>query len=108
IVVSTSKGVTVVPVREIDWIEAADNYARIWTGGKSYLLRESLSDLVQRVESHGFARAHRKALVRLSGVRTLTSTNGELVAELHSGATIEVSRRRRAAFTAAVKRVTVP
>src|SRR6058998_2638437 len=30
IVVSTARGATVVPLREIDWIEAADNYARIW------------------------------------------------------------------------------
>src|SRR6202521_3803364 len=35
IVVSTSRGVTVLAIREIDWIEAADNYARIWTGGRS-------------------------------------------------------------------------
>lgn len=104
IVVSTSKGVTVVPIREIDWIESADNYARIWTGGKSYLLRESLGDLEKRVEQHGFARAHRKALVRLDGVKALSSAAGELVVELQSGATIEVSRRRRAAFSAAVRR----
>lgn len=107
IVVSTSRGVTVVPVREIDWIESADNYARVWTGGKSYLLRESLGDLEKRVERHGFARAHRKALVRLAGVRALLSSGGELVAELQSGAKIDVSRRRRAAFTAAVRSSTV-
>src|SRR6058998_2641455 len=32
IVVATPRGAAVLPVREIDWIEAADNYARIWTG----------------------------------------------------------------------------
>jgi two-component system LytT family response regulator len=104
IVVSSSRGVAVVPLREIDWIESADNYARIWTSGKSYLLRESLGDLEKRVKPHGFARAHRKALVRLAGVRELSSTGGELVARLESGASIDVSRRRRAAFSSAVKR----
>jgi two-component system LytT family response regulator len=108
IVVSTSRGVTMVPVREIDWIESADNYARIWTNGKSYLIRESLGDLEKRVEQHGFARAHRKALVRLAGVRALSASAGELVAELESGATIEVSRRRRAAFMAAIRSFIVP
>jgi two-component system, LytTR family, response regulator len=107
IVVSTSRGVTVVPVREIDWIESADNYSRIWTGAKSYLLRESLGDLEQRVGRHGFARAHRKALVRVAGVRALSSSGGELIAELKSGATVEVSRRRRASFTAAVRASTL-
>lgn len=104
IVVTTSKGVTVVPIREIDWIESADNYARIWTGGKSFLLRESLGELERRVEPHGFARAHRKALVRLSAVKMLTTAGGELAAHLGSGVRIEVSRRRRAAFAAAVRR----
>lgn len=107
IVVSTSRGVTVVPLREIDWIESADNYARIWANGKSYLLRESLGELEHRVKPHGFARAHRKALIRLAGVRALSAGSGELVAELESGEKIEVSRRRRAAFTAAVRSFTV-
>ena len=43
IVVSTARGAIVLPLREIDWIEAADNYARLWSGGRSYLLRESLA-----------------------------------------------------------------
>src|SRR5262245_29849202 len=32
IVVSTARGTRVLPLREIDWIEAADNYARVWIG----------------------------------------------------------------------------
>src|SRR5258706_13554938 len=36
IVVTTSRGATVLRVREIDWIEAADNYARLWIGGRSF------------------------------------------------------------------------
>ena len=104
IVVTTSRGTTVVPVREIDWIEAADNYARIWTGGRSYLLREALRVLEARVHAHGFRRAHRRALVRIGAVRKLTWTDeGDLVAVLAAGASIPVSRRRRAAFAAAVR-----
>jgi two-component system, LytTR family, response regulator len=104
VVVTTARGATVLPLREIDWIEAADNYARIWTGGRSYLLREPLRILEQRVAPHGFLRAHRRALVRLSAVRTLAWTEAdELIAVLASGARIPISRRRRAAFAAAVR-----
>lgn len=104
IVVPTSRGTLVVRLREIDWIEAADYYARVWIGGRSYLLRESLEALERRVSSHGFARAHRKALVRVSGVRELRSNaDGDLLALLATGAKIPVSRRRRRAFTAAVR-----
>jgi two-component system LytT family response regulator len=106
IVVSTARGVRVLPLGEIDWIEAADNYARLWMGERSYLLRESLAQLEQRVGAHGFVRAHRQALVRLDGVRALTSGDeGELVAELACGARVPVSRRRRAAFAAAVRKL---
>jgi two-component system LytT family response regulator len=104
IVVTTPRGATVLPVPEIEWIEAADNYARIWTAGRSHLLRESLRELEKRVAPHGFVRAHRRALVPLSRVRELRWTDGgELVAVLGSGVRIPVSRRRRAAFTAAVR-----
>jgi two-component system LytT family response regulator len=104
IVVTTSRGATVLPVREIDWIEAADNYARIWTSGRSYLLREPLRTLEKRIEMQGFVRAHRRALIRLGAVRKLTWTDrGELVAVLGAGTSIPISRRRRAAFAAAVR-----
>jgi len=104
IVVSTARGTLVVPLREIDWIESADNYARIWTGGKSYLLRQSLGALEERIGERGFVRAHRQALVRIDAVQRLTTTDaGECVAVLSSGTRIPVSRRRRAAFAAAVR-----
>lgn len=104
IVVATARGALVLPLREIDWIEAADYYARLWVGQRSYLLRESLAQLEKRVSAHGFARAHRQALVRLDGVRALLSEeDGEAIAVLTNGARVPVSRRRRAAFAAAVK-----
>lgn len=104
IMVSTSRGSLILPLREIDWIEAADNYARLWVGSQSYLLRESLGELERRVSAHGFVRAHRQALVRIDGVRALRpAEGGGLVALLASGAKVPVSRRRRAAFAAAVR-----
>jgi two-component system LytT family response regulator len=104
IVVSTARGAVVVPLGDIDWIEAADNYARLWIGSRSYLLRESLSQLEQRLSSHGFVRAHRQALVNLSQVRALNSGEGdESFALLACGAKVRISRRRRAAFVAAIR-----
>jgi two-component system LytT family response regulator len=111
IVVSTARGASVLRLHEIDWIEAADNYARLWVGGRSYLLRESLGELERRVGKHGFVRAHRQALVRIGGVRALRAEGHEegvrtgpiLVAVLSCGTKVPVSRRRRAAFSAAVQ-----
>jgi two-component system, LytTR family, response regulator len=107
IVVTTARGALVLHLREIDWIEAADYYARVWVGGRSYLLRQSLDQLEERVGAHGFVRAHRSALVRAAGVRAMHATrDGELQALLECGAKVKVSRRRRAAFSAALRSAT--
>lgn len=106
IVVTTARGATVLNLAEIDWIEAAGNYAQLWVGSRSYFLRESLQLLEERVRKHGFIRAHRRALVRIDGVRELTKDrSGALVAALGCGARVPISRRRSAAFAAAVRRL---
>ena len=104
IIVTTSRGATVLHLNEIDWIGAAGNYSQLWVGTRSYFLRESLQLLEERVQKHGFVRAHRRALVRLDGVRELTRTRGgALSAVLESGVRVPISRRRTASFTAAVR-----
>ncbi|MCM3872772.1 MAG: response regulator [Pyrinomonadaceae bacterium] len=104
IVVATSRGSMVLNVSEIDWIEAAGNYVQLWIGRRNYFLRESLQLLEERVRKHGFIRAHRRALVRLDGVRELTRSDaGALFAVLGSGVRIPISRRRSAKFSAAVR-----
>lgn len=104
IVVTTSRGATVLHLNEIDWIEAAGNYSQLWVGTRSYFLRESLQLLEQRVQTNGFIRAHRRALVRLDGVRELTRTRaGGSVAVLESGVRVPISRRRSASFMAAFR-----
>lgn len=106
IVVTTSRGAAVLHASEIDWIEAAGNYVQLWTGKRSYFHRESLQTLAERVAKNGFIRAHRRALVRLEGVRELTRTRaGALIAVLSCGAKIPVSRRRAAAFVTAVRTI---
>ncbi len=104
IVVTTSRGSTVLHLNEIDWIEAAGNYTQLWVGTRSYFLRESLQVLEERAQKHGFIRAHRRALVRLDGVRELTRTRaGGSVAVLESGVRVPISRRRSASFIAALR-----
>jgi two-component system LytT family response regulator len=105
IVVTTTRGATVLHLNEIDWIEAAGNYSQLWVGTRSYFLRESLQFLEQRVQKNGYIRAHRRALVRLEGVRELTRTRGGAsVAVLESGMRVPISRRRSASFTAALRK----
>jgi two-component system, LytTR family, response regulator len=104
IVVTTSRGATVLHVGEIDWIESAGNYVQLWIGQRSYFHRESLQQLEERMQKHGFVRAHRRALVRIDAVRELIRTrSGGLVAMLNSGVKVRISRRRAASFTASIR-----
>ncbi len=104
LIVPTTRGVIRVDVDEVEWIEAAGNYVRIWIGDRSYLLRESLQRLTERLSLAGFCRAHRGALIRVAAVRRLARTrDGGLVAELLSGPVIPISRRLRAAVVQRLK-----
>jgi two-component system LytT family response regulator len=106
IAITTSRGTLLVPLGDVDWIESADNYARVWIGARSHLVREPLRALEARAKAHGFRRVHRCALVRLEAVAVVTKAGtGDAVAELRSGARVPISRRRRAAFLAATKGV---
>jgi two-component system LytT family response regulator len=80
----------------VDWVESADNYARLWTGKRSHLLRESLQDLEIALTRHGFLRVHRKALVNVTRLVELRgSAQTGYTAVLSGGERIPVSRERR-------------
>lgn len=81
---------------DVDWIEAADYYARIHTGNKSYLLRETMNELETRLNPEQFFRVHRSAIVNLEKVQEIQPyTRGEHVVIMMSGARVRLSRGRR-------------
>lgn len=90
------------PADEIDWIEAADYYARIHVGSETHLVRESLSSLEERLRP-AFLRVHRSALVNLDRVRELKSDwRNRPAVVLRSGKVLPVSRSRREALERAL------
>ena len=102
--VATPRGSQVLPLHAVEWVESADHYARVWSAGRAYLLREPLDRLEVRMRDAGFLRVHRTALVRVAAVRALRAgEGGGDVVELVSGARVPVARRRRAALAEAVK-----
>lgn len=85
----------VIPVPELEWIEADSYYARLHTGGRSYLLREPLQRLEQRLNPADFLRVHRSAIVNLNRVREIRyEAPGERVLIMASGGHVRVSRTR--------------
>lgn len=55
----------------IDWVEAADNYVEIHSGGKVTLRRMTMRDAANELEGHGFVRIHRRFLVNRSRIRAV-------------------------------------
>jgi two-component system LytT family response regulator len=100
LVVPIATGELVIAVSEIDWIGADDYYARVHVGTKSHLLRESLASLETRLDPRRFARIHRSAIVQIDRIRSIH--NEEAI--LRDGTRLPVSRRRRAAIEALLRR----
>jgi two-component system LytT family response regulator len=90
-----------VPVTDLEWVEAADNYVRLHARGERHLLRETIRSLEGRLDPARFARVHRSAIVNLSRIRELQPTfNGEYVVLLDTGTRLTLSRSYRDAVRA--------
>jgi two-component system LytT family response regulator len=88
-----------VPVADIDWIEAADNYARLHVGPERHLVRETMANLEVRLDPTQFARIHRSSIVNIARIRELQPTfNGEYAVLLSTGAKLTLSRGYRDAL----------
>jgi two-component system, LytTR family, response regulator len=84
---------TFVAVNEIEWIEAADYYACIHIGHKSFMLRETIKQLAASLDPKKFVRVHRSAIVNVNHVRKILRedrTEGWLL--LSNGQRIKMSK----------------
>lgn len=96
LMVKSGGNIHFLPMDEIDWIEAADYYALLHVGGRSYSLRESLSELEAKLDPAKFARIHRSAIVNVERIRQLQpQQTGDYQVILLDGTKIRMSRRRR-------------
>jgi hypothetical protein len=55
----------------IDWVEAADNYVEVHSGGTVTLRRMTMRDAATELERHGFVRIHRRYLVNRSRIHAI-------------------------------------
>jgi len=94
--VKSAGQVSFLKISEIDWIEAADYYSCLHVGGKTHLLRRSMSELDQELDQDAFCRIHRSTIVKLDRVRGLKlNENGEYDVLLDNGTRLRLSRRYR-------------
>ncbi len=92
-----------VNVNDIEWIEAAGNYANLHIGSSLYPMRTTMTKLEQALPVAKFARIHRSAIVNFNQVKTLRPLeSGDYELILLDGTRLSLSRRYRNAFKALV------
>ena len=82
-----------VPVAEVERIEADGDYATLHANGKTWLVRERLHNLAMQLDPRQFHRVHRSSIVRLDMIAELRSlTNRDALLRLRDGSVLRASR----------------
>jgi two-component system, LytTR family, response regulator len=85
--------VHVIPVEQIDYVEAQDDYVSIRAAGRSYLKEQTLGELEVQLAAKGFLRIHRRYILNVSRLAKIElSEKDSRVAVLHDKTELPISR----------------
>ena len=99
ITVKENGRITFIPADDVDWIEAAADYARVHAGKRAPLVRSTMAELEERLDPRWFVRIHRSVIVNVRRIRELQPHfNGEYFVVLHDGTSLKSSRTYRDAL----------
>ena len=102
ILVQTGSGQAVINYGQIDFLESARNYVVVHADDREYLVRDTMSALLDKLVDGNIVRAHRSFAINLDRVREIRSTDSGHVVKLDSGRDVPLSRGYRDAFKAAL------
>jgi len=93
VIVRDGAEIHVIPVEQIDYLEAQDDYVAIHAAGKSWLKQQPLSELATTLDPEQFVRVHRSYVLRLDRLARLEPyAKDSRVAVLADGREVPVSR----------------
>jgi two-component system, LytTR family, response regulator len=93
VVVKDGARVHIIPIAQLEYAEAQDDYVALHSGGKSYLKQQTISSLEASLDPSKFVRVHRSFLINLERVSKIEPyTKDSRLAILASGAQVPVSR----------------
>ncbi len=58
-------------VEKIEWIEAAEYYSCLHSNGRRFMLRQTITDLSDKLDPKRFVRIHRSSIVNLDQIREI-------------------------------------
>ncbi|MCW3073125.1 MAG: DNA-binding response regulator [Flaviaesturariibacter sp.] len=93
VVVKTGGKIKIIPVADIQYLEAADDYVKIITAEGSFLKNKTMSFFESALPQSSFVRTHRSYLLNVSEITRIDPYEKEAhLAILRSGARIPVSK----------------
>jgi two-component system, LytTR family, response regulator len=93
LVIKSGGRVTLLNVRDIDWIEAEGDYVKIHVAKVWHLLRETMKRLEAQFDPARFVRIHRSTIVNVERIKELQPYfRGEYVVILQDGKSLKLSR----------------
>jgi two-component system LytT family response regulator len=88
--------VSFVRLGDIDWVDAAHNRVRIHAHGSTYLLRQGITSIEERLDPDLFVRVHRSTIVNVQRIQELqVNASGQYTLVLRNGQRLSVSRSHR-------------
>jgi len=93
VVVKTGSKVRIIPVHEIQYLEADDDFVKIITADGSFLKNKTMSFYEQTLDAQHFVRVHRSYIVNISQITKIEPYQKEThLAILRNGQQIPVSK----------------
>ena len=79
---------------DIDWIKADDKYIHLYNGKSSYMIRQSLSEILNQLDPQTFIQANRSVIINIEQIKKMQKMfKGTYVIILKDGTEIELSPR---------------
>lgn len=93
VVVKEGGNIRIIPVNEIHYIEAYDDYVKIFVQGEMFLKKKTMSYYESTLSPDQFVRVHRSYIVQLSQITRIQPLEKDThVASLKSGAKVPLSK----------------
>ena len=103
VLISHSKGFTLVDFKDIVWLEASDNYTNLFLSGqKKIVASKTLKEFEAILPDSEFFRIHRSALININFVKEYSNHEGGEVI-LSEGTRVQVSKARIQEFAEFIK-----
>jgi two-component system, LytTR family, response regulator len=71
LLIKVGNSLVLINKEDVDWIESEGNYSRVHIGEKSYILRQTLSGMEEKLNSKMFVRINRSIIVNTDRIRKI-------------------------------------